>query len=413
VRPPRIPKYPPPQVVESPRVARLRADGDVAAFWDDVATYGTPLVEPRDGEPQHRTVTFLWRGGAATREVVLLANKLTDPSVWDASTLERVPGTDVWHRSFRLRADWRATYQLAPDDGGAGGEMAGPPSRWGAAAARAVPDPYNPRTFPSRYGVAPHSVAELPAAPPQPYVARRPGVARGTVTRHRVASAILGNERDVWLYVPDQIDVDADALVLLDGEDWATRLPAATILDNLIAEGAIPPTVAIMPSTVDHATRWRELACHAPFVAFLSDELLPWAARRYGGTLSLDGARTTLAGRSLGGLTALYAALHAPARFGRVLSQSASLWWPSETEHDAGAGALTDAYVKAGPAAVAGTRFHVEVGLQEWALLARHRHLRDVLALLRADVSYAEFHGGHDALCWQGGLADGLIALTR
>ncbi|HWI72043.1 MAG TPA: enterochelin esterase domain-containing protein, partial [Baekduia sp.] len=314
MRPPRIPKYPPPDVVESPRIARLRAGGDVAAFWAEVATTGTPLVEPRDGEPDHRTVTFLWRGGDATREVVLLANKLTDPSVWDASTLQRLPGTDVWHRSFRLRADWRASYQLAPDDGNddtTTGEVAGPPSRWGAAAARAVPDPYNPRTFPSHYGVAPHSVVELPDAPPQPYVAPRAGVPRGTVTRHRVASRLLGNERDVWLYVPDAIDADADALVLLDGEDWATRLDAATILDNLIAEGAIPPTVAIMPSTVDNATRWRELACHAPFVAFVADELLPWAARRYGGTLSLDGARTTLAGRSLGGLTALYAALQA------------------------------------------------------------------------------------------------------
>jgi enterochelin esterase family protein len=413
MRPPRIPKYPPPEVVESPRIARLRDAGDETAFWAEAAAHGTPLVEPRDGEPDHRTVTFLWRGDAATREVVLLANKLTDPSVWDASTLERLPGTDVWHRSFRLRADWRATYQLAPDTGDAGGTVAGPPSRWGAAAARAVPDPHNPRTFPSRYGDAPHSVVELPDAPPQPYVAPRAGVPRGTVTRHRVASTILGNERDVWLYVPDAIDVDADALVLLDGEDWATRLDAATILDNLIAERAIPPTVAIMPSTVDHATRWRELVCHPPFVAFVADELLPWAARRYGGRLSLDGARTTLAGRSLGGLTALYAALQAPDRFGRVLSQSASLWWPSETELDTGAGEIVAAYADAHPVAVAATRFHLEVGLQEWALLARHRHLRDVLNLLNADVSYVEYHGGHDALCWRGGLADGLIALTR
>jgi enterochelin esterase-like enzyme len=405
VRPPRIAKHPPPEVVESPRIARLRADGDVAAFWAEVRERGAPLVEAREGEPGHRTVTFVWRGTDATRGVVLLANKLTDPSVWEQSTLERLEGTDVWHRSYRLRADWRATYQLAPDDGGPeGGTVGGPPSRWGAAAARAVPDPHNCRTFPSRYGDAPHSIVELDDAPPQPYVAQRPAVARGTLTQHRLASDIMDNERDVWLYEPAR--AATDVVVLLDGEDWATRLPAATIMDNLIAEGAIPPTIAVMPSTIDNATRWRELACSPAFVAFLAEELLPWAAR------DVPPARTTLAGRSLGGLTALFAALHAPGRFGRVLSQSASLWWPSETEHDAGAGAIVDRYANAAPAAVRATRFHVEVGLQEWALLARHRHLRDVLRLQGAPLSYAEYHGGHDALCWQGGLADGLIALT-
>jgi enterochelin esterase-like enzyme len=427
VRPPRIPKYPPPEVVASPRIAALEqalAGGDrtaPAAFWAEVARTGTPLVEPRDDEPAHRTVTFLWRDrhgdGAGTRRVVLLANKLTDPSVWDASTLHRLPGTDVWHRSFRLRADWRATYQLAPDDGpqSAGDEaaVAGPPSRWGAASARAIADPHNARAFPSRYGSAPHSIVELPDAPPQPWVAPRPGVPRGTLSAHRLTSSILGNERDVWLYVPAARPAPADVLVLLDGEDWATRLPAATILDNLIDAGRIPPTVAVMASTVDNATRWRELACHPPFLDFLADELLPWAAERH--PISPDPARTTLAGRSLGGLTALFAALERPGRFGRVLSQSASLWWPSETEFDAGAGQLVDAFAAVGgPPADGGsaTRFHLEVGLQEWALLARHRHLRDVLAAQGRDVSYVEYHGGHDALCWQGGLADGLIALA-
>jgi enterochelin esterase family protein len=428
VRPPRIPKYPPPEVVASPRVAALEralAAGDAGAldgFWAEVARTGTPLVEPRDGEPAHRTVTFLWRDrhgtGPGTREVVLLANKLTDPSVWDASTLLPLPGTDVWHRSFRLRSDWRATYQLAPEDDehpGDGAAIAGPPSRWGAAAARAVPDPYNARTFPSRFGSAPQSIAELPDAAPQPWVAPRPGVPAGTLSAHRLPSAILGNERDVWLYVPPAAAPadagPADVLILLDGEDWATRLPATTILDNLIAGGRIPPTVAVMASTIDNATRWRELAGHPPFLDFLTDELLPWTAARH--PISTAPERTTLAGHSLGGLTALFAALHRPERFGRVLSQSASLWWPSETEFDAGAGQLVDAFAAAGPSSPPPTtRFHLEVGLQEWALLHRHRHLRDVLVAQGRPVSYAEYHGGHDALCWQGGLADGLIALA-
>jgi enterochelin esterase-like enzyme len=41
-----------------------------------------------------------------------------------------------------------------------------------------------------------------------------------------------------------------------------------------------------------------------------------------------------------------------------------------------------------------------------------NRHLRDVLLARGHPVTYVEFDGGHDFVCWQGALADGLIALA-
>jgi hypothetical protein len=38
-------------------------------------------------------------------------------------------------------------------------------------------------------------------------------------------------------------------------------------------------------------------------------------------------------------------------------------------------------------------------------------HLRDVLQAKGYDVYYMEFNGGHNYICWQGTLADGLPAL--
>ena len=35
-----------------------------------------------------------------------------------------------------------------------------------------------------------------------------------------------------------------------------------------------------------------------------------------------------------------------------------------------------------------------------------------MLRLKGYELTYHEFNGGHDYLCWRGGLADGLLALT-
>ena len=109
------------------------------AELDKMTGRGTPLVEaPWPDAPDDRAVTFLWRDrrGArlGTRTVVLLLNKVTDPSVWDRSVLHHIPGTDVWHRTYRLPSTWQGTYQLAPDDGPtpaaeAAGAAHGPRSR--------------------------------------------------------------------------------------------------------------------------------------------------------------------------------------------------------------------------------------------------------------------------------------------
>ncbi len=416
VSPPRPPKDPPPRLAHSPAIQRLAeaiAGGDETAparFWETVAAHGTPLVEDA-ATPGERIVTFVWRDrhgtGPGTDAVILMANKLTDPSVWRECNLERLAGTDVWHRSFLIGSDWRATYHLAPDDGDAppGPVEAGPPRRWARVAHMAGPDPLNPRTFAARRGGPPTSIVELPDAPPQAWLTPRPDVPTGTITAHRVRSPQLGNERDVWIYTPAGVDPDgADrlpVLVLLDGEDWRGRLGAPTTLDNLIAEGRIPPTLAVMPDALDVPTRWRELTCLPDFGAFLLDTLLPWVARRYP---AADGP-VTIAGQSIGGLTAAHLALTRPERVGAAVVQSASLWWSADGQP------LWLARTCARPGRLR-ARMSLQVGLEEWTLLEDHRHLRRVLESAGHRVAYREYNGGHDAYCWRGGLADGLIDLA-
>src|SRR5262245_53315209 len=111
---PMAPKLVPPEVVSSPRIeglARAVADGDEEAparFWGAVRREGTPLVEPIDGDTTHCIVTFLWRDDSSARDVLIGAPNFTDVSVPAQSRMVRLAGTDLWHRSYRVRADWRS-----------------------------------------------------------------------------------------------------------------------------------------------------------------------------------------------------------------------------------------------------------------------------------------------------------------
>lgn len=419
--PPRTPKRPRAEIVESPRIARLRAElaaGDRAAverFWAHAAAAGTPLVE--DGGDGRRTVTFLWRDrhgcGDGTAQVVLIANRLTDPSVWEDSVLHRLAGTDVWHRSYRLPSTWRSTYLLAPADGRAqpGGTRSGPAARWRGLAADGQLDPLNRATFPDRHGDGLTSVATLPDAGGDDWARRRPGVPRGTVAEHRVDSAALGAARRVWSHVPAGAGGGPPpaVLVLLDGDDWIGRLDGPALLDNLVAAGRLAPLVTLLPDAISPPSRVADLTPGAPFLDFVADELLPWAHAALGAPL--EPARTFVAGQSLGGLGALALALARPGRLAGVVVQSASLWWAPPGD-ERGPADVCWAVERCARAALGGLRLHLEVGDHEWVLLDHHRRLRDALARAGADVSYAEFAGGHEALCWRAGLVDALTGVV-
>jgi enterochelin esterase family protein len=393
--------------VESPRLQALTDDG-LEAFWAEVARSGSPLVEPIPADDSHVLLTFLWRATSPVRTVAVYGG----PAGFGRGELRRLGSTDVWHRTYRVRKDLRTMYRLAVDD------PPDNPEPFLERSARWIPDPLNParlvvpapRADSHEYRF---SVVELPDAPPQPWIV--PGSApAGTVSVEPFRSSILGNERRIWTYVPP-CDLAPDEprrlLVSFDGDVSPAVTPIATVLDNLQAAGRIPPTVALLVDALTPADRDRELPCHEPFVEFLAEELVPWARSRV--SLSADPRHAIVSGQSYGGLAAAFAGLRRPDVFGNVLSQSGSFWWAPEGEEPEW---LARQYA-AEP--IAPLRFWLEVGLLEDTPFARvgpsmltsNRHLRTVLrAKGYADVTYGEFNGGHDYVCWRGSLADGLIA---
>jgi enterochelin esterase family protein len=242
---------------------------------------------------------------------------------------------------------------------------------------------------------------------------RRRGVPAGRVEMQRLHSAILGNDRRVWIYTPPGYDPDdrRGLLILLDGWTYTHDIPTPVILNNLLAAGRIAPTVALMIDSLDEKTRDRELACYPPFAAFLADELLPWVGERY--DASAWPKDTIVGGSSYGGLAAAFAARTRPDAFGKVLSQSGSFWWKPDDDHEYEW--LTRQFVE-GP--LLPLEFYLSVGRHEVSARIRpnqliaSRHLRDVLRAKGYSVHYHETDGRHDQQSWRGTLADGILALA-
>ncbi|WP_019549708.1 enterochelin esterase [Streptomyces sulphureus] len=413
-----------PARARSPRVARLARDLDELSgpdaraaaldrFWAEVRTSGTPLIEPLPNEPHHRAVTFLWRGGGTTGAVLLLANRLIDRGDYTSGLMEHLDGTDVWHFTYRLRADHRGSYRVAATEDAADLTH----DRLRALAAEAVGDPLNPRTIATRWHGPPGSVFALPEAPPQPWAGRRDGVPRGEVQRHRLSSEALGATRDVWAYLPPtaaEAPDGADVLLLLDGDMWFGQLAAENLFDNLHADGAVRPLVVLAPDAVDNATRMREFGGRQPYTDFLTEELLPWAAARW--PLCADPRRTTVAGQSLGGLGALHVGLEQRThRVGNVVAQSPSLWWRPDigpgipSKMDTGEQWMSRRFAEL--PVREGLRVRLDVGLHEGAMATMVRELLTRLDSRGYPTVLTEFNGGHDYTCWSGALADGLAAL--
>lgn len=408
---------PPPPPLASPRLRALQASGDSAAFWRDVARDGAPLVESAGVEPplaaDERLVTFVWRG--AQHGVRLLGS----PSA-DHDELTRLPGTDVWHRSYRLPASTRLAYRLAPDVP----ELnADPMTRRRAILATAQRDPNNPRSIPDtpldRYDG--YSLLELPDAPSAHWTRPQPGVAAGALETVSLDSRILGNRRDIQLYRSAAYRPGARGqalVVLFDGETYASLVPTPVILDNLVAAGRLPPLAAILISNPSEASRSAELPPSADFARFLAEELMPWAKAR---GVSAPAARTVIAGASYGGLAAAWAGFKHPELFGNVYSQSGSFWWTPGWERagrfaqgESAAEWLTRRFAESPRLPL---RFQLEAGLFETGrpgqagILESTRHLRDVLRAKGYPVGHREYAAAHGYEHWRVSLADGLVAL--
>ncbi|HSX24814.1 MAG TPA: alpha/beta hydrolase-fold protein [Candidatus Andersenbacteria bacterium] len=394
-----------------------------ADFWREVEQRGTPLIDFIEGSDSETLVTFIWRATREHGNVVVASYGLCsfDPV---KNRMTHIPNTDVWYKSWILPRNTRTVYSISPDDP----LIAISDYRLDQCFSLSfnhnwVHDPLNSKKYviPGALcagGIDRNmSLLEMPDAPSFPWK-NEEYYPKGSVINAYVPSQILEEGRAIYVYLPPNYDasqITAYPLVIaFDGYIYKDFIEAPLIFDYLIAKGKLPPLIAVMIENPapNFVTRFRDLACHEPFMDFIAYELVPWVQSAYRATV--DPRLTVLAGGSLGAVIATYMGLDHPEIFGNVIAQTGTYWWPIRDTQNW----LIEQYVQSPTRDV---RFFLDVGSLETvptfangsSQLNSNRHFRDVLKAKGYPVKYVEYAGGHDFVCLQHTFAEGLQYLLN
>jgi enterochelin esterase family protein len=175
------------------------------------------------------------------------------------------------------------------------------------------------------------------------------GVPHGKLgDQHVITSKIYdGMKANYWVYASAGVDpnVPAALMVWQDGQNLIRELAGlrlATVTDNLVAQGLLPPIVHVMiqPGTSPDGRAMRSIEYDTVsdrYPRFLMEEVLPEVEKTY--KLRQDGYSRAIAGESSGGICAFNAAWLMPERFSRVHSavgSFTSIQWRSKENNDGG-----------------------------------------------------------------------------
>lgn len=403
---------------------------DAVGFWEEIRRRGTPL---RGNDPED--AIFLWRGAEDPQEtgsyVHLHINRVTDKQDHHRGWMHHVHGTDIHYLHLRLPVALRAGYGFLPDASPLDRPRQGPP-RFGVQETRWDPfSPSPPMVQRERWGL---SVVDGPEAPDLRswQEASHEDPVRGLLLReHRPTGSVPGAtksgmlpgsapQREHWLLLPPAARVqgtEVPLLVVFDAETWFGDLPLPRALERAAETGLLPPMAVLGLANSSREDRVRSLGADSAFLAHVARDSVAWAVRtaaRHG--IKVAGPRRRiLAGQSLGGLSALVAALELPEHFGAVLSHSPSMWWrpggraaPRNLGQDPAEDWITERFARTGPGPV---RIRLDVGTREGLTVPHIEHLAEVLGDRGWEVSLGLHEGGHDFAWWRLALLEGLVQL--
>ncbi len=276
-------------------VREVAASDNKRALVDDFMNEqsGFPIVE---GEYVH----FVYRGDV---EDVAISGNMTEYLAEEP--LERIEGTNLFHRTYTIEPGARWEYRYNVDFDNVGADLA------------------NPRRVPGAQGDFSELITagyETPA-----HLRAYRGDTPGRLETFTLKSEILGNEREISVYLPAGYGEDGreyPSVVIPEGEEWLQWGNLPNSLNNLIGNG-VAPLVAVFVPNVQQAAQAELGEKSGDYVRMLVEELLPQLEGKY--RLAKDPQSRAIMGYAMASTVVGQAALEHPEVFGKAALQSVYL----------------------------------------------------------------------------------------
>jgi enterochelin esterase-like enzyme len=316
-------------------------------------------------------VHFVYNSGAQS---VSLAG---DATGWNPNlSFTNISGSTFWYCTASYEHDARLDYKFVING-----------SNW-------ILDPKNPHTCTGGFG--PNSELRMPGYILPPEISYYGIIPHGTIKDSTFYSNILGNSRQVRIYLPPGYPSGSEAYPVIlfhDGPDYINLGNTCNIFDYLISQHLMTPVIGVFVPPVERTAEYAGSKTDK-FTEFITGELMPVIDVKY--KTSKDPAKRAMAGASDGGNISLYIGMKHPEQFGKIAAQSSSV-----------IPVISETFSN-GP--VIDLKLHLDIGTYDIAVLIPMVHnLCSILQAKGYNYGCHDWHEGHSWGNWKGHLKIPLI----
>ena len=359
-------------------------NGDTAAIREFLKNVRTPIIEPHG--PEKVLVTFIYVPKTPISSISVYGEFCGHS--YKKNAMHYWEDAELWYKSYILPDNLASLYRFVInyDD------------------TRSTRDPLNPLLFEADPN---SSIMELPSASKEPYLQEAKNCGK--------IESFEFQGKKISIHETFGFDASSDnfnILILLDGMDYINFMSVPKIIDNMKEESLIKDQITIFVGA--DSDRSNEYSLKDDFNALIINDLFPYIEKSY--DIKFKKENTYIAGFSLSGLAACYIGLKYTDYFKGIISQSGSFWYNPKKEK--GHSLITKLYKEA---PLTNIKFRISVGAREAKkmrgksqdMVNANRMFSSQLLGKGYKVTYNEFPGGHDILCWRKEIPDILLWINK